>query len=167
MWTDSGYCCNSPFVISLLILRSFRLKGLQVLMIHVSFVYWVPRRRLMRWWGSSKAREELKVKKFLKGTATNLSAAMLAKSCGPFAMTLGLWKKNKPYREEERKSFFLQHSWKSHCSMEFTPPPPFMCSFGMDFAPLLASLRHFIVRCIYGLWNQIYKAEPCFEVLQF
>lgn len=52
----------------------------------------------------------VKSEKFLKGTATNLSAAMLAKSCGPFAMTLGLWKKNKPYREEERKSFFLQHS---------------------------------------------------------
>lgn len=42
----------------------------------------------------------VKSEKFLKGTATNLSAAMLAKSCGPFAMTLGLWKKNKPYREE-------------------------------------------------------------------
>lgn len=104
--------------------------------------------------------------KFLKGTATNSSAAMLAKSRGPFAITLGLWKKNKPDREEERKSFFLQHSWKSHCSTEFFSPF-YVHSFGMDFAPLLASLRRFIVRCIYGLWNQIYKAESCSVVLQF
>lgn len=49
----------------------------------------------------------VKSETFLKVTATNTSAAMLAESHGHFAMTSGLWKKNKPYREEERKSFFL------------------------------------------------------------
>lgn len=49
----------------------------------------------------------VKSETFLKVTATNMSAAMLAESHGHFAMTSGLWKKNKPYREEERKSFFL------------------------------------------------------------
>lgn len=93
---------------------------------------------------SIEGREGLNVKTQRKATST--SVAMLAESHCHFAMTSGLWKKkNKPYREERGSRFSSSTAENPIAPCKF-PSLSNVDGFWMDFAPLLAFLRHFIVR---------------------
>lgn len=73
--------------------------------------------------------------KFLKGTATNSSAAMLAKSRGPFAITLGLWKKKRSPAERKRGSRFSYSTAENPIAPQ-NLFPPFMCAVLGWISPL-------------------------------
>ena len=66
-------------------------------------------------------------------------------------MTLALWEKKKPYREEVVFPTAQLKIPSPHGIFFFFN----VHSFWMDFAPLSASFRHCTVRRIYGLWNPV------------